>query len=132
VKPLPWVFGALNFWEHVMKKLGLVLAAVSTVIATPAFASGGGSGGGYSGGGSRGGGSGVSQPRDPRAEAFSKGKNAFQKRITCKKCAYNGGFTDGKTAREVAAKVKAGEFNLKADQRQAVLYYMSERYSITP
>lgn len=110
-----------------MKKLGLVLAALSVMVATPAFASGGGSGGGYSSGGYGG-----SQPRDPRAAAFSKGKKAFKKRITCKKCTYKGGFTDGKTAREVAARVKAGEFNLKADQRQAVLYYMSERYSITP
>ena len=110
-----------------MKKLGLVLAALSVMVATPAFASGGGSGGGYSSGGYGG-----SQPRDPRAAEFSKGKKAFKERITCKKCAYKGGFTDGKTAREVAARVKAGEFNLKADQRQAVLYYMSERYSITP
>ncbi len=111
-----------------MKKLSLVLATASVMIAAPALASGGGGGGGYSGGG----GFGASQPRDPRKVAYSKGKRAFKKNITCKKCAYKGGFTDGKTAREVAAKVKAGEFNLKAKQRQAVLYYMSERYSIVP
>ncbi|GAA0465709.1 hypothetical protein GCM10009096_02930 [Parasphingorhabdus litoris] len=110
-----------------MKKLSLFLAAASVMVAAPALASGGGGGGGYSGGGF-----GASQPRDPRAAAFSQGKRAFKKRITCKKCEYKGGFTDGKTAREVAARVKAGEFNLKPRQRQAVLYYMSERYSIVP
>ncbi len=107
-----------------MKKLCLILATASVMVAAPALASGGG----YSGGD----GFGASQPRDPRAAAFSKGKRAFNKRITCKKCEYKGGFTDGKTARAVAARVKAGEFNLKAKQRQAVLYYMSERYSIIP
>lgn len=107
-----------------MKKLSLILATASVMVTVPALASGGG---GFSGGGF-----GTSQSRDPRAAAFSKGKRAFKKRITCKKCAYNGGFTDGKTAREVAAKVRAGEFNLKAAQRQAMLYYMSERYSIAP
>lgn len=111
-----------------MKKLSIILATVSMIVAAPALASGGGGGGGYSGGG----GFGASQPRDPRAAAFSKGKRAFKKRITCKKCEYKGGFTDGKTARAVAARVKAGEFNLKDRQRQAVLYYMSERYSIVP
>ena len=115
-----------------MKKLGLVLAAISVMAAAPAFASGsgGGGGGGY-GGYSGGGGVSTPTPRDPRAAAFSKGKKAFKKQITCKKCAYKGGFTDGKTAREVAAKVKAGEFGLKPAERQAVLYYMSERYSIS-
>ncbi len=111
-----------------MKMLSLSVAALSAMIAAPVLASGGGGGGGgYSGGGF-----GASQPRDPRAAAYSKGKRAFKKRITCKKCEYKGGFTDGKTAREVAARVKAGEFDLKAKQRQAVLYYMSERYSIAP
>ena len=109
-----------------MKKPSLVLAAIAVAIATPALASGGG--GGYSSGGYSGG----SQTRDPRAAAFSKGKKQFRKSITCKKCAYKGGFTDGKTAREVAAKVKAGAFNLNASQRQSVLYYMAERYSINP
>ncbi|MEP2102498.1 MAG: hypothetical protein ABJP02_00330 [Parasphingorhabdus sp.] len=108
-----------------MKNLSLVLAAAAVLVSAPALASGGGGGGGYSGGGF-----GASQPRNPREVAYSKGKRAFKKRITCKKCAYSGGVNDGKTAREVAAKVKAGEFKLKTKQRQAVLFYISERYSI--
>jgi len=113
-----------------MKKLSLVLAAASVMIAVPAVASGGGGGGGgFSGGGF---GSGGASQRDPRAAAYSKGRKAFRKRITCKKCDHAGGFTDSKTARSVAAKVKAGGYNLKSRDRKAVLYYMSERYSIQP
>jgi hypothetical protein len=122
----------LNEEDHGMKKFGMILTAAAVMVAAPVFASGsgGGGGGGY-GGYSGGGGVSTPSPRDPRATAFSKGKKAFKKRITCKTCPYNGGFTDGKTAREVAAKVKAGEFGLKPAERQAVLYYMSERYSIS-
>ncbi|MEP3225495.1 MAG: hypothetical protein ABJO01_05930 [Parasphingorhabdus sp.] len=108
-----------------MKNLSLVLAAASVIVATPALASGGGGGGGYSGGGFS-----APQPRNPRLVAYNKGKRAFKKRITCKKCAYSSGVNNGKMAREVAAKVKAGEFKLKPKQRQAVLFYISERYSI--
>lgn len=113
-----------------MKKLGLVLAATSALAIFPASASGSGSGSGGGYGGYSGGGASTPAQRDPRAEAYSKGQKAFKKRITCKKCAYKGGFTDGKTAREVAEKVKAGEFGLKPPERAAVLFYMAERYSI--
>ncbi len=110
-----------------MKNLSLLFAAAAVVVSAPAWASGGGGGGGFSGGGFS-----APQPRNPREVAFSKGKRAFKKRITCKKCEYSGGVNDSKTAREVAAKVKAGEYKLKTRQRQAVLFYISERYSIVP
>ncbi len=120
-----------------MKKLNLMLAVATILVSAPVLASGSG-GGGYSGGG--GGGNGgyngggadafSSRPVDAATLAFNKGKKMFAKRVTCKKCSYNSGVTDGKTAKEVASKVKAGEFNLKADERTAILYYISQRYSI--
>lgn len=110
-----------------MKKLSLIFAGASLVFAfqAPALASGGSGGGGFSGGSL-----GTSKPRDPYADAYSKGKRAFKKRITCKKCTYSSGVNNSKMAREVAAKVKAGEFKLKPTQRRALLFYLSERYAI--
>jgi hypothetical protein len=116
-----------------MKKGGAILAICTAIaFAAPVLASGsgGGGGGGYPSGPSFPNSGGASQSGDPYAATYGKGKNMFLKRITCKKCAYPGGVTDSKTAREVAKKVRAGEFDLKADQRQAVLFYMTERYSI--
>ena len=118
-----------------MSKLKIMLAVTAILASAPVLASGSG-GGGFSGGGGGGGGfSGggdafSSRPVDAATVAFNKGKKMFAKRITCKNCTYNGGVTDGKTAKEVATKVKSGEFNLKADERTAVLYYISQRYSI--
>lgn len=120
-----------------MNKLKIMFAITAIVAAAPVLASGsGGGGGGPSGGGGGGGFSGgggesfSSRPVDAATVAFNKGKKMFAKRITCKNCSYNSGVTDGKTAKEVANKVKAGEFDLKADERTAVLYYLSQRYSI--
>lgn len=122
-----------------MSKLKIMLAVTAILASAPVLASGSG-GGGYSGGGGGGGGAGgggfsgadafSSRPVDAATLAFNKGKRMFAKRVTCKKCTYNGGVTDGKTAKEVATKVKSGEFDLKADERTAVLYYISQRYSI--
>ncbi len=117
-----------------MRKLNIVLTAVSLIVAAPAIASGSGGGGGYSGGGgggySGGGYSSSPQPSDVYAVTYGKGKKMFTKRIICKTCTYSNGVSDSKTAREVAAKVKAGEFNLKSEERTAVLFYISERFGV--
>ena len=95
------------------------------VLALPAAASGtsGTSGSGYS--------RGLSTPEstaDPAAEAYSRGKSMVAKRIACKKCPLPQGVKDTPTAQAVAARVKAGEFELSASERGQVLYYLSRRF----
>ena len=100
-----------------------VLATTAILLASGAIASGT-SGGGYGGGS----GSYPSTPRDPAAEAYSRGKSMVSKRISCKKCAHPEGVKDTQTAKKVAARVRAGEFELKPEQREQVLYYLSRRF----
>jgi hypothetical protein len=97
--------------------IGFILTLFS---ATAVHASGSGSGGG--------GYSGASQPRDPYAEAYSRGKSVISKRIACKKCMYSKGVRDTVTAKEVSRKVQAGEFNLSMSQRDDALFYLSRRF----
>ncbi len=111
--------------RHVV--IACVLGLTAVIAAPPAFASG--SEGGY--GGSRGyGDSDYNRlpPRDPAAEAYSRGKWMVSKRIACKKCLYPTGVKDTPTAIKIASSVKAGEFDLKPNERQLVLYYLSRRF----
>lgn len=109
-----------------MKLAAAALALPLFVLAQPVVASGsgGGGGGGFSGGF----GGGASVARDPAAEAYSRGKSMVSKRIACKKCAFPEGVKDTPTARDVAARVRAGEFALKPAERDQVLYYLSQRF----
>lgn len=52
------------------------------------------------------------------------------RKIGCKKCAYPGGVKDAATARTVAGKVRAGEFDLKDRERELVLLYLTNRFGI--
>ena len=100
---------------------------LSIAVAAPsAFASGSGGGGGGSYG--SGGGTFQTVPRDPAAEAYSRGKSMVSKRIACKKCPFPDGVKDTPTAQRVAERVRAGEFGLKPDERQQVLVYLSRRF----
>lgn len=67
-------------------------------------------------------------PRDPEAEAYSRGKSLVSRKITCKKCENPNGVKDTPTALNVAARVRAGEFKLKPHERELVLYYLSRRF----
>lgn len=99
----------------------LALAAIFTApLALASGTSGGGSGSGS--------GSYPSAPRDPAAEAYSRGKSVVKKRIACKKCVYPEGIQDTPTAQKAAARVRAGEFELKPAEREQVLYYLSRRF----
>lgn len=69
-------------------------------------------------------------PRDPAVEAHNRGKSLVSKKIGCKKCAHSGGVKDAATARTVAAQVRAGDFDLKDDERQLVLFYLANRFGI--
>lgn len=68
--------------------------------------------------------------RDPKVEAHNRGKRLVSSKISCKKCAHPNGVKDAKTAREVATKVRAGEFDLNKDQRQLVLFYLNNRFGV--
>lgn len=69
-------------------------------------------------------------PRDPAVEAHNRGKSLVSKKIGCKKCAHPGGVKDAAAARTVAAQVRGGEFNLKDNERQLVLLYLTNRFGI--
>ena len=99
-----------------------VLVSSATLTAPSALASG------TSGSGGGGGGSYPSTPRDPVAEAYSRGKSMVKKRIACKKCAYPDGVQDTPTVQKVAARVRAGEFELKPADREQVLFYLQHRF----
>jgi len=72
----------------------------------------------------------TTRPRDPAAEAHSRGKSLVSKKIGCKKCAHPGGVKDAAVARTVAAQVRQGEFDLKDNERQLVLFYLTKRFGI--
>lgn len=100
------------------------LLAFAAMLAAPPASASGRSGGGY--------GSGISSypsiPQDPAAEAYSRGKSMVKKRIACKKCAYPDGVQDTPTAQKLAARVRAGEFELKPADREQVLFYLQRRF----
>jgi hypothetical protein len=108
-----------------MRLLLAVTAFFSTaVLAVPSSLASGTSGGGYGSGS----GSYPSTPRDPAAEAYSRGKSMVKKYIACKKCAYPDGVQDTPTAQKVAVRVLAGEFELKPADREHVLFYLQRRF----
>lgn len=107
-------------------KSALCLFALSlTAALQPTLASGTSGGGLGSGSGSY-----QSAPRDPVAEAYSRGKSMVAKRIACKNCAFAQGIKDTATAQLVAARVRAGEFDLKPEDRGNVLLYLSRRFGV--
>ena len=69
-------------------------------------------------------------PRDPAVEAHNRGKSLVSRKIGCKKCAHPGGVKDAAAARAVAAQVRGGEFDLKDNERQLVLFYLTKRFGI--
>lgn len=111
-----------------MRNALLTLATVAlAATAAPAMASGSGSGGG--GGFSGGGGFGTASRISPEDRLERRGKSQVRKRITCKKCEYNGKLNQ-QTAGEVAQAVRAGKFELRDKDRQAVLFFLQRRYGV--
>ncbi len=111
-------------------KIALISAAVAAMAftAVPAEASGSGSGsrggiGGYGGGG-------ASASRiSEEARLVRRGRSQVRRRITCSKCEYHDRL-DNSTAAEVAQAVRSGRFELRDDDRVAVLYYLRDRYGV--
>ena len=104
--------------------LGLALTS------SPVLASGSGGGGGGGGfGGSFSGGSGSSSRLSEADRLERRGKSQVRKRITCKKCDYNGRLNK-QTASEVAKAVRSGKYELTSRNRQAVLFYLRQRYGV--
>lgn len=115
-----------------MRNVLLSTAAVLMALGSaPAIASGSGGGGGGGGGfGGYSGGSGGSASRVSPAERLERrGKSQVRKRITCKKCSYNGRLNQ-QTAADVAKAVRGGEFKLNGKNREAVLFYLRKRYGV--
>ncbi len=69
-------------------------------------------------------------PRDPAVEAHNRGKSLVSRKIGCKKCVHSGGVKDAVVARTVADQVRGGEFDLKDNERQLVLFYLTKRFGI--
>ncbi|MDJ0643976.1 MAG: hypothetical protein QNJ15_14275 [Erythrobacter sp.] len=111
---------------------GTVISAAllaMAVTSVPALASGSGSrGGGGFGGGGLNNGSGLSRVSQ-EDRLHRRGKSQVRKRITCKKCEYHKRLNK-QTAGEVATAVRNGKFDLKDNDRTAVLYYLRQRYGV--
>ncbi|MDY7098321.1 MAG: hypothetical protein SXU28_09320 [Pseudomonadota bacterium] len=100
----------------------LIAMAAASVPAEASGTRGGGYGSGsYSGNAS----SGLSE----QDKLIRRGKSQVRKRITCKKCDYHKRLND-KTAAEVARLVRTGKFDLKEQDRTAVLYFLRDRYGV--
>lgn len=109
-------------------KTAIIYGAVLALAVAPASASASGSGSGSRGGFGNGGfnsGSAVSEAD----RLVRHGRSQVRKRITCRKCDYHDRLDD-QTAAEVAKAVRDGRFNLKDDDRVAVLYYLRSRYGV--
>jgi hypothetical protein len=72
-----------------------------------------------------------SEPRDPMADFYARGKRQFKQKIVCKACAFPQGVKDAAIAGIVAERVKAGDFNLDERQRQDVMIFLQKRYGVT-
>ncbi|MEP2735937.1 MAG: hypothetical protein ABJP34_06530 [Erythrobacter sp.] len=96
-------------------------------MSAPAAASGSGGGGGGFGGFGSGSSAGSQVSQADRLER--RGKSQVRKRITCKKCEYNGKL-NRQTAPEVAQAVRNGKFELNDKNRQAVLFYLRQRFGV--
>jgi hypothetical protein len=101
-----------------------LIVSVAILASAPTFASG-------SGGGGYGNYPESSAPRDPYAEAYSRGKSQFKKRIICKTCPYPKGVHDSVTADMIAKRVRSGEFGLNEKQANDMMIFLQRRYGVT-
>lgn len=107
---------------------GILTAAALAlgVMAAPAFASGSGSGSGPS---PRSSGSDFNNQQSEAQRMERRGGSQLQRKITCKKCEYNGRLS-ATTAPEIAQAVRNGRFELSDSDRQAVLFFLRQRYGV--
>lgn len=113
-------------------KVAFLSAAVMALafVSTPADASGSGSGsrGGFGGGGF-GSGSNASSSSSNAERLYRRGRSQVRRHITCRNCEYHDRL-DRNTAAEVASAVREGKFEIREDDRTAVLYYLRDRYGV--
>jgi len=110
-----------------MKRMmvSVVLAAMAAA-ATPALASGSGSGGGAVSGG----GLGTLDPILSQQQRLAQqGRSQVKKHITCKACEYKDGVTR-QNAAVIAQAVRGGKFEFTQKDREAVLFYLKQRYGV--
>lgn len=103
---------------------GILTAAALAlgVIAAPAFASG-------SGPAPRSSGSDFNNQQSEAQRLQRRGASQVNRKITCKKCEYNGRLS-ATTAPEIAQAVRNGRFDLSDSDRQAVLVFLRQRYGV--
>lgn len=89
----------------------LVAAGLLALIAPPAFASGTVSGAGG-------------------ADAYTRGKAIFARKVACDSCALPGGPGTPEEAAAVLKRVKAGEFELDKSEQESVAAFLERRYKL--
>lgn len=103
-----------------------VVLAATAAVATPALASGSGSGGG---GAAVGGFNRFHSVLDEQQRLEQRGRSQVKKRITCTACEYKDGITR-QNAGAVAQAVRSGSFELTKKNREAVLFFLKQRYGV--
>lgn len=105
-----------------------VVLAATAAVTTPALASGSGSGSG-GGGAGVGGFNRFDSVLDEQQRLEERGRSQVKKRITCKACEYKDGVTR-QNAGAVAQAVRSGSFELTKKDREAVLFFLKQRYGV--
>ena len=108
----------------------LVSAAAAALVglASPALASGSSGSGSGAGAGSFGG-AGNSQQSRELQRLFRRGRSQVREHITCKECEFHRRLNRN-TAVEVAQNVVNGKYDIKEEDRTAVLVYLRDRYNL--
>lgn len=102
-----------------------VMLAAMAAAATPVLASGSGTGSGASVGGFNR----FDSVLDQQRQLEERGRSQVKKRITCKACEYKDGVTR-QNAGTVAQAVRSGTFEFTQKDREAVLFYLKQRYGV--
>lgn len=111
------------------RRMVSVMLAAMAAAATPALASGSGSGSGTGGGGSIGGFNRFDSILEQQRRLEERGRSQVKKRITCKACEYKDG-VNRLNADMVAQAVRSGTFEFTQKDREAVLFYLKQRYGV--
>src|SRR5688572_20241130 len=65
--------------------------------------------------------------------AYARGQSLYRRRLVCRDCPFPDGIEDQEIALDVVLRVNDGEFGLDApEDRDAVIYYMAERFRLQP
>ena len=115
--------------EEFMRRIAVVAIALAVSgLTVPAQASGVGSTGAIPEFNGNGGGIDARQIREFE-RLFRKGRSQVRRHITCKKCEFHKNLNKN-TALEVAQRVINGRYDIKEEDKTAVLVYLRDRYHL--